>query len=74
MLDEKKNNYLCCVYKDEEGAGAAFVDVTTGEMFTQSFAGGEFLFKLYNELARYNPSEILINESAARGEAVCRVY
>ena len=65
VLDEKKNNYLCCVYKDEEGAGAAFVDVTTGEMFTQSFAGGEFLFKLYNELARYNPSEILINESAA---------
>ncbi len=61
-LDSKKNNYISCVYKETGGAGIAFADVTTGEMSATSFSGDGFLFHICNELARFNPSEIIVNE------------
>lgn len=61
-LDSKKNNYISCVFKEQAGAGVAFADVTTGEMSATSFSGEGFLFHICNELARFNPSEIIVNE------------
>ncbi len=64
VLDAGKNNYICTIYKDDNGAGLAFADVTTGEMSCTSFSGEGFIFHVCNELARYNPSEIILNQSA----------
>ena len=33
-LEEKKNNYLACVYKQSEEFGLAFVDLMTGDFLT----------------------------------------
>ncbi len=61
-LDAKRNNYICCLYKSEIGAAVSFADVTTGEMSCTSFTGEGFTFSVFNELARFNPSEIVVNE------------
>lgn len=58
MLDEKKNNYLAICYRGN-GWAVAFCDISTGEVFC---ANAETQSGVINELARYMPSEILLNE------------
>ncbi len=60
MLDEKKNNYLSILYKGTD-CGLAFCDVSTGEVFVTSVADDR---NVINEIARYSPSEIIMNKSA----------
>ena len=58
MLDEKKNNFLCAIYGHESTFGVSFSDLTTGEVFVTSLTGRQ---RLIDEIARYNPTEIVIN-------------
>lgn len=60
MLDETKNNYLCSLCYDGELAGLCFADVSTGKL-TVSLAKKE---ELNDRIARYSPSEILLNPQA----------
>ena len=66
MLDESKNNYLCCAVADEHMVGLSFVDVSTGSVFvttvSSDFGGTEIL----NELGRFVPTEVLANEFAMK--------
>ena len=61
LLDEKNNNYLAVIYKEDDKTGFAVSDVSTGEIFVTQLSGDE---SVYDELARYNPKEILVNDSA----------
>lgn len=61
MLDEKKNNFLLSIYKNKDFYGLAAVDVTTGEFFTTRVIWGNTFVKLMDEIARYSPSEIVVN-------------
>ena len=65
MLDESRNNYLCSACLGGHEVGLAFVDISTGAVFvtavTADFGGVEVL----NELGRFSPSEVMVNESAA---------
>jgi len=56
QLEDKSNNFLCAAYEDEGGIGAAFADISTGELFLATLASHQ---KLLDELARYKPAEIL---------------
>ncbi len=58
MLDEKKNNFLCTIYGDNNTFGAGFSDLTTGEVFVTTLTGRQ---RLIDEIARYNPTEIVVN-------------
>ena len=60
MLDEKKNNYLCIIYKNN-GFALAFSDISTGEVFVTAVSDKA---EAINEIVRYLPSEIVLNESA----------
>ena len=60
MLDEKKNNYLCIIYKNN-GYGLAFSDISTGEVFVTAVSEKA---EAINEIVRYLPSEIVLNDSA----------
>lgn len=60
-LDAEKNNYLCAISAGENGAGAAFVDITTGECSTMEFSHRDYEIDLLGEVAKYMPSEILVN-------------
>ena len=55
LLDNRANNYLAAVYSDDEQAGLAYVDVTTGEFAVAQIP----IDRLPLELARLQPSEVL---------------
>jgi DNA mismatch repair protein MutS len=65
-LDEKTNNFLASVYFDDYGAGIAYVDNSTGEMFTTEYIGDVENTKMFllDELGKIMPSELVINKSA----------
>lgn len=59
LLDEKRNNYLACVFNDDENIGFSYLDITTGEFKTTEFNGKTKLKDLNDVLVRILPSEIL---------------
>lgn len=62
MLDEKKNNYLMSVYKSGNFFGIAVVDITTGDFFATKITWGNTKAKLLDEIAKFLPSELVVNE------------
>ena len=60
MLDESKNNYICSIKLDFDGAGIVFADVSTGEIRATSFSNGDIVVKIVNELSRFSPREVLL--------------
>ncbi|HHV28676.1 MAG TPA: DNA mismatch repair protein MutS [Clostridium sp.] len=61
MLDEKKNNYLMSIYKSKTYYGIACVDLTTGEFLSTYITFGNTFSKLMDEIAKFSPSEIVVN-------------
>ena len=64
MLDDAKNNYLCAIYLEEETAGLAFADISTGEVSVCAQEGKNVVEKIKNEIAKFSPSEFLFNDDA----------
>lgn len=62
MLDEKKNNFIMSVYCLKSYFGIAVTDVTTGEFYTTQIVYGNTVKKLFDEIYRYQPSELVVNE------------
>ena len=63
MLDETKNNYLCSCCLEFDSIGICFIDVSTGKLYLTEI-DDNFDEKAVDELARFMPSEILINKEA----------
>jgi DNA mismatch repair protein MutS len=62
MLDSSRNNFLAAIHPDaKHGYGFAFIDLSTGEFRVTQLSNSR---ELHDELARVQPSEILIAESA----------
>lgn len=63
LLDEKRPNYLAAVVIEDNQAGLAYADITTGE-----FAATQFdIAELAQELARLQPRECLVARDAGSG-------
>lgn len=68
MLDEKTNNYLCCIYLDK-GFGLSYADISTGDLHvTENISLNDFLIDTTNELLieeinKILPSEIISNKA-----------
>ena len=60
MLDAGRNNYLTAVLVENDRAGLAYADITTGEFATTEVNGRR---RLIEELDRLNPAELLIPDS-----------
>ena len=70
MLDEGRNNFICAIARSDGMWGLCFSDITTGDTFATTFdteGGGAHLF---NELARFSPSEALLNRGAWQYQAL----
>ncbi len=68
MLDEAKNNFICSLCYEENAVGLCFADISTGELYADQISGGDrssLIHAVTNRIARYMPSEILINPQAA---------
>lgn len=65
-LSESTNNFLACIYTDDENFGICFSDISTGDFFAtygkQDIAEG----KMANVIACYKPTEIIANQSAIK--------
>ncbi|HEX2985914.1 MAG TPA: DNA mismatch repair protein MutS [Caproiciproducens sp.] len=64
MLDESRNNFICSLCVSAAGAGICFADISTGELHATSLSGQDLAESLKNELSRFSPREILINQEA----------
>lgn len=62
-LSKGHNNYLASITKIENLIGLAALDLSTGEFLVTDFESDESNNSLELELARLNPSEILVEES-----------
>jgi DNA mismatch repair protein MutS len=62
MLDEKTNNYILSLYRVDNSYGLAVAEVSTGEFYATTVLYGNTKVKLIDEISRYNPSEVLVNE------------
>ena len=63
MLDEKKNNYIACIYMEKKECAISFCDISTGEFFISSIKGIDVNTKILNEISRIAPSEIILSDS-----------
>jgi len=73
MLDQRQNNFLLGIVLREgtngyDGAGIAYVDITTGQFAATQVAGEEAPIKLLEEITRLSPREVIMPQSwAERG-------
>ena len=58
-LTEYLNNFICIVYKEQENFSVCFADITTSDVYTTTVSD---MNGVLNEISRYKPSEILLND------------
>ena len=63
MLDETSNNYICSFYVQTKESALCFADISTGEVHLFEFSGKDMSNNAINELSRFSPVEILINDA-----------
>lgn len=63
-LNETKNNYLMSIFYADR-YGISFADITTGDFFTTEV---ESLSKVMDEISKFAPVEILVNEEVSLEE------
>lgn len=63
MLDETSNNYICSFYMQDKQSALCFADISTGEVHLFEFSGKHMTNEAINELSRFEPSEVLINDA-----------
>ena len=62
LLDEKKNNYIMSIYKQGIFFGLSVCDISTGDFLATQIKETNNFEKLLDEIARYYPAEIVVNE------------
>ena len=61
-LDAKSNNYLMSILKIENKVGIAYIDITTGEFKVTEVEKDADFVKLFNEINKIEPKEVLVTE------------
>jgi len=62
LLEPKDHNYLSSLTTEGEGAGIAFIDLSTADFLATEFFGADAWDKVIDELNRFRPREILLPE------------
>ena len=62
-LDSKSNNYLLSIREADGKIGIAYIDITTGEFKVTEIKKEKDYSKLFNELNKIEPKEILLLDS-----------
>lgn len=64
ILDDKKNNYLACIFACDKCYALSWIDVSTGEFNTFQSEYSDFS-SIEDVLATFSPTEIIANEYAS---------
>ena len=62
FLDSSKNNYIACVFKNEENVALSWADITTGEFLAEEFFGETVVQDAIEKLQTLSVAEIICNE------------
>ena len=62
LLQSSQNNYLVGFLIEDDEAGIAFADITTGEFYATQLEGTDVKTDLFAELMRLKPAEIIFPE------------
>ena len=73
MLEESRNNYYACIYKNGESWGVCFCDISTGAFYATSARGADAEEAVCNELGSFSPVEVLLGGGADDGEMLKNV-
>ena len=75
LLDAKRNNFLLAISKQQNILGLAWIDVSTGEFFTQDLVIGNQAEEnvLGTVLSRLEPVEIIISDSYLQNSEIFRL-
>ncbi len=64
LLQSDRNNYLVSAVVQENRAGVAYVDITTGEFAATELSGEDIYSLVRAEVMRLRPAEVLLPENA----------
>lgn len=73
-MDEKTNNYLVSVFKERDNYGICAVDVTTGDLYATEIKNCKDNKKVYDEIIKYAPSEIIANEDFLKNNKYIKIF
>ncbi len=68
LLQRHQNNYLATAFYQDNRAGIAYVDISTGEFAATEVKGKDILNQIRSEFHRLHPSEILWPDSLSQPE------
>ena len=77
LLDRRQNNFLLCLARFGDSLGASWLDMSTGEFFTEEIeipAINREKQQLSALLARLNPSEILVSDVYLQNPPIFEVF
>ena len=63
LLPSGRNNYLACIFTQQNSAGLAYVDVSTGEFSATELTDQDVFVQLRAELKRLSPAEVLVSDA-----------
>ena len=72
-LEAGRSNFCAGVWLEGQQAGFAACDISTGRTHATAFEGAECVSHLLNELGRFAPAEVVLNQEAAANEDLCRL-
>jgi DNA mismatch repair protein MutS len=64
LLEEKRSNYLAALVIEDNKAGVAYADITTGEFAATQLSGDNIEQAVMEELERLRPAECLIQDTS----------
>ncbi|GAB6117728.1 DNA mismatch repair protein MutS [Thermoanaerobacter brockii subsp. lactiethylicus] len=73
-MDEKTNNYLVSVFKGRDNYGICAVDVTTGDLYATELKNCKDTKRVYDEITKYAPSEIIANEDFLKNNKYIKIF
>lgn len=72
LLSEGKNNFLSVIFVGKSGVALGFADVSTAEIFCTYVSGEDRARRIENELAAYQPAELIINLPKEQCKDICQ--
>ena len=64
LIDDKNNNFICCVFVSQEAISISWADITTGEFLCKEIEKNNYE-ELFNSLVKINPAQIICNSLAS---------
>ena len=69
-LEAGRSNFCAAAWMGEGRTGFAACDISTGQTHATDFSGPDAAVHLLNEVARFSPAEIILNDAAAQDAAL----